>query len=670
MHGRGPTESDAPDPPAIAEPGAVAARVQLGWPAALAACLLLSLVALFAYAPIFAIDFFWHLKLGQIIAETGAIPRSDLFSAVQPERPYVQIQWLWEVLAYAAHRAGGLRGVRIMQVVCMGASFAILAAMALRFFRSRAYAFFFCALALVLFEDRFQTRPSATVLGFVACMLPLWLEAPRELSRRAALGVFLLCCLWSNLHGGESLLSVLGAGALAVGQVLELRGQRDGSTRVRAALLLLVATCLGVLASPTLLGGLRDWGATIQPQLATGNREWRPTYTMLENGFTPSFVAIALAPSLVAILYLIEQRRRLAQRAPQSAPPYAEWLLCGGLLVLSQQAVRNAFLCIVPLAFMLRRFRPTRAGERARRSLAGAALCLLLAAFQDHVVEGYGSIDEALALIADDLAPQTFPVETAAFMREAGIEGAILNDGRWGGYLIWELWPRSHVFVDSRHDLTPAMWPVFLASHSPGTRAAAMEEAFRRWGIGLSLFRGPTFALVRPSPDWQLLYKAGDQELYQRLGAPNSATNLARARSWLTAHAARPEAGADLTALALEVGAERWLGAPYQVHRDQRARQLLHSSHPADVQEGLSLRAELLFDAGRYDQALPLLQRLLARDPGDVKAAYKALLTALATGDQAGAGRWLGQLRARQQQLSAPQRDRLRAIERGPRVNP
>jgi hypothetical protein len=635
-----------------------------------AAGLLLALVALFAYAPIFAIDFFWHLELGRIIAETRAIPRSDLFSAVHPERPYVQLQWLWELLAYAAYQADGLRGVRIMQVVCMSASFALLGAVGLRFFRSRAYAFFFCSLALVLFEDRFQTRPSATVLGFVACMLPLWLDQPRTASWRGATHIFVVSCLWSNLHGGESLLSVLCMGALALGTQLEARTAGQGqSGRPRAALVSLAAACLGVLASPTLIEGLRDWSWTIKPQLASGNREWRPTYTMLENGWSPSFVLIALSPSLILIAYLFEQRRRLALRATGSAPPLAEWLLCGGLFVLSQQAVRNAFLCLVPLAFMLRRFAPERAGERALRLLAVAALCLLLAAFHDHVIEGYGGVDEAAALIVDDLAPQTFPVEMADFMREARIEGGVLNDGRWGGYLIWRLWPQVHVFVDSRHDLTPAMWPVFLAAHSPGTRQAAMEEAFRRWGIGLSLFRGPTFALVRPPPTWQLLFKAGDQELYQRLGAPKADANQARARIWLTARAARPDAeraappGADLSALALQVGAERWLRAPYQVRRERQAQRLLRSQFAEDVQRGLSLRSELLFDAGRYEQALPVLDLLLTRDPDDIRAGYKALLARLAIDDRASARRRLRLLQARRAQLSAPQRDRLGAIE-------
>jgi hypothetical protein len=637
-------------------------RTRLGALGIAAAGLLLGLVALFAYAPIFAIDFFWHLKLGQIIAETRAIPRTDLFSAVHPERPYVQLQWLWELLAYVTHQAAGLRGVRAMQVACMVLSFVLLGAVSLRALKSRAYAFFFCSLALVLFEDRFQARPSATLLGFVACMLPLWLSEPRASLRRTALFTFLVSCLWSNLHGGESLLALLSMGALALGSYVEQRVAADSTPhRSREWLILFAATSFGVLASPTLIPGMRDWGWAIGPQLATGNKEWRPSYTMLENGFTPSFVLIALVPTLVLIAYLLEQWRLRRERAG-SVPPFSEWLLCAGMLALSQQAVRNAFLCLVPLAFMLRRRSPALDSVRVRRLLAACSLCLLLAAFHDHVVEGYGGVHEAAELIREDLAPNTFPVELAEFMRDAGIEGGALNDGRWAGYLIWRLWPKVLMFVDSRHDLTPEMWPVFLAAQMPGTRPAAMEQAFRRWGIELATFRGPTFPLVRPPPNWRLLYKAGDQELYQHVGGRHAETNVARAMTWLTARAQKP--AEDLSALATQVGGEHWLRAPYQVYRGHEAQRLLASQRLEDVTRGLALQAALLFDAGRHAQALATLKLLLARQPANTRAAYQALLASLALGDHVEARQWFAVLQERRAELSPPQRNRLLAIEK------
>jgi hypothetical protein len=623
---------------------------------------LLGLVALFAYAPIFAVDCFWHLKLGQVIVERGAIPTQDLFSAVHPERPYVQFQWLWDVLAYAAERAGGLHGVRLFSVATLTLSFALLGLVAVRAFASRALAFVFCALALVLFEDRFQTRPSASVLGFTAAMLPMWLGVAWASLRAELVFVFVVTCLWSNIHGGEALLASLGLGALAVGDRVAARLDQQALSPAarRRSRLLLCAALLGTVSSPTLIAGLRDWSWAIRPQLASGNKEWLPTYTMLENGVTPSFVLIALGPSLVLVAYVWEQIK-LRRTAVASVYPVAEWLLCGAMLVLSQQAVRNAFLCIVPVAFMLRRARDSMASARASLLAASAGASLLLVAFDDHVLAGYGGLDEARRMVGYDLAPATFPSELTTFVREAKIEGGIFNDARWGGYLIWQLWPQNHVFVDSRQDLSPEMWPLFLAAQSAGTRQPAMERAFQRWGIGLSAFRGPTFPAVRAPESWQLLYKAGDQELYQRRTAANAATNIARARSYLATRARDPNA--PLEQLATEIGSARFLAAPYQRFRMEKADTLLRSRAANEAAEGLRLKASLWFEAGLYPAALGALEALLRVQPDNAKALYQAALAALALGEDARARALLQRLAPQKAQLSAQQMNRLRAID-------
>lgn len=54
------------------------------------------------------VDFWWHLKIGEIIVNTRAIPRTDLFSFTAAGEPFVLQNWLVEVLYYLTYRAGGL----------------------------------------------------------------------------------------------------------------------------------------------------------------------------------------------------------------------------------------------------------------------------------------------------------------------------------------------------------------------------------------------------------------------------------------------------------------------------------------------------------------------------------------------------------------------------------
>ncbi|HVZ37056.1 MAG TPA: tetratricopeptide repeat protein, partial [Polyangiaceae bacterium] len=581
---------------------------------------------------------------------------------VHPDRPYVQFQWLWELLAYASYALAGLLGVRLFQVAVLTASFALLAVLATRQFRSRALTFAFCALALVLFEDRFQARPAATVLGFVVLILPWLLDAEARERRWVWLQAIAVGCLWSNIHGGEALLMPLCFAALALGGFFDWRRGVAAAHEARASLKLLLAACAGVALSPTFLPGMIDWAHAIGPQLASGNKEWRPSYTMLENGLAPNFVLIGLGPSLVLFAYAGEQIYRWRSSRLRAHALTSEWLLCGGLLALAHQAVRNAFLCLIPLAFSLRRWSVPSPSPRARALAAAGGASLLMVAFYDHVIVGYGGVASAVDVLPEDVAPNAFPEELAQFMREAGIRGGVLNDGRWGGYLIWRLWPLCHVFVDSRHDLSREMWPVFLASQHAHTRPAAMDYAFRRWGVELAVFRGPTFPLVVAPPEWRLVFKAGDQELYQHVAGANAAGNLERTRNWLRAR--RPlSADTDLAQLAREVGAAMWLAAPYRLHQQATARALAQSGKRSDVLQGLSIESQLLFAAGRYGAAQRVLDQLLALDPQDAKALYRAALTAFALDDRERARRAVGALRSHGSELSSAQLGRLLALQ-------
>src|SRR4030095_9453998 len=54
------------------------------------------------------IDFWWHLKAGEIIVSTRSIPKTDLFTFTAAGKPFVLQNWLVEVIYYSSYRAGGL----------------------------------------------------------------------------------------------------------------------------------------------------------------------------------------------------------------------------------------------------------------------------------------------------------------------------------------------------------------------------------------------------------------------------------------------------------------------------------------------------------------------------------------------------------------------------------
>ena len=631
---------------------------------AAALLLVLVVVALCALHPLYAVDFFWHLKLGELIAAHRSIPDTNLFGA-EPDRPYVQFNWLWELGAATWVEHFGLRGVRIAQAGLMTASIGGLYALARVRLKAAEPALACAALGCVLFEDRFQERPAALALGFVmllACFFPQGPRDPARWSPRSLLALAGLGVLWSNLHGGESLLLPLSLLALTGGAMIN-RSLLGRSDEPLASGVLALAVSLGALAlSPTLLPGLWSWLGTIGPQLQSGNEEWQPTYRMLVQGARPSFIVIALAPTVVSTMFVWHHARSY-RRDGREVLDARELLLCMGYLVLAQQAVRNAFLCVVPLLFVL----PRMAALRSLRWRSAAALmsaALITIAAEDALAYSYGGWARVPAVMQLDLAPDSVPQLATDMMAEAGLIGGVINDGRFGGYLIWRLWPRCSVFADSRHHFDAEMWSIFRASHDPLARPAALERAFARYGSELVVFRGPVFPLGAPAR-YRLLYRAGDQEVYQDLRGRNAARNLQRTRGWLAQHmkdVPQDPSDAAIPVLAAQLGQRAFLATPYHRLLQREIEQQRQSGEPASVLAGDRALARLLYRAGANTQATPHYARAIAGAPRDAALRYEAGQNAFALGDYAQTDALLASAQAQPSGLSARQLRRLIAI--------
>ncbi|MGC9334886.1 MAG: hypothetical protein ACP5JJ_12100, partial [Anaerolineae bacterium] len=63
-------------------------------------------------------DFWWHLKIGQLISETGTIPTTNMFGWTVPEdAPFVYGAWMAEWLFYQLYRLGRLELVIFMRTL-------------------------------------------------------------------------------------------------------------------------------------------------------------------------------------------------------------------------------------------------------------------------------------------------------------------------------------------------------------------------------------------------------------------------------------------------------------------------------------------------------------------------------------------------------------------------
>ena len=71
------------------------------------------MLVIFAAAarPIKDPDFYWHLKTGQYLLETGSIPRTDIFSNSKFGSEWVTHEWLSELFMFSIFRVLGYAGL-------------------------------------------------------------------------------------------------------------------------------------------------------------------------------------------------------------------------------------------------------------------------------------------------------------------------------------------------------------------------------------------------------------------------------------------------------------------------------------------------------------------------------------------------------------------------------
>lgn len=660
------SEYDQADGGRRAEPGVAAApgpapgsahpAVRLG-AEALVLALVFGLLAIYVSRSMYGIDVFWHVRTGEWIVQHGAIPSVDTFSAAAPERPWTPFQWLYEVFVYALDEAGGLPLLRWSNAFLYLLGFALLYR-AVRREVGVVGGLFVLLVSIVLLEDRFRVRPEVFNLLFLALLLPVLLGRWRTIGWRGRLGVGVVAWLWANVHAGGALLVPVTLGGIGAGVVLQLlvtpaapaapaggglRGWWTGrDPRLRDELrrsAVLFAVAVGpMLVMPGFVKGvvtaLTMYGASVS--LIPEWREASSYFDLLDQRGVPHYLVCGFAPYVLMLAVGGWVVVRVLQRETARLP-WPELAMSALLLYLAQHSVRFVFLGLVPLTVLLRAARAHVAGSAwPRRALAGALAVLAAGAFavsyHYNVIVQRGSLGNAIARLGEDLEPSRFPVEATAFLRDAQVEGGMLHLSKWGGYILYELWPRVSVFADGRGNFDLVQVGTLVATHRPLTRAATLEAAWQLYGLDLVMFPAPVFPLERWDRDrWIRIYAGLEHHLPVEVflrNSPDNQENLRRVRAWYAARAeadprlASPDPATFEQAVG-ELWGDRWLQAPAQQERLARlAAQTAPDRPPAERAEALFRRAMVYYNASDVDRALVDLVAAQRLRPRDVRTIY------------------------------------------------
>lgn len=458
-------------------------------------------------------DLWGHLAFGRQTLAQG-LARADTFSYTARGAPFLNHEWLSDVVTYALFRLTGPVGLVALRLGLLGAMLLLVVA-AVRRARGDGLAAALVVALVVLggFPWFVTARPQLFTFAFLAAFLLALVRADGG-DRGLLLATPLFTLAWVNLHGGVvaglALLASWGglrlvqaaAGALGVPVPAVLaRGTPDR----RAALVIALVLALhlpAALANPYGADLWRFFAGTLSVRRVE-IAEWQHV-TVTDLG---DLLGLA---SLAAMVGLTAASRRLRDPVHIVLLMLVAMAGLGARRHLALAVIAAAVLGAPHAAEVLGQRRAKDAGGRRAGTLAAATVAFA------GILVGLG-LPRAGCVVVE---PETVPRAAVEYLKAARVSGklAVLFD--WGSYAIWHLAPRLRVSIDGRRE----------AVYSPAQlrENAAFLYGWRGWRAGLDrdaadvVLVSPRFAVyarIAQEADWRLAFADRTAGLFVRRGS-------------------------------------------------------------------------------------------------------------------------------------------------------
>jgi hypothetical protein len=221
------------------------------------------------------VDTYFDLYAGRYVAQHG-IPERNGLTALAHGKPWVDQQWLAQLIFFRMWQLGGYAAVTLLSVALVAAGAAVLGALMLR---RGASPLAMCAwtLAAIAVSYGYATA-RAQSFGYLFVPLVLWLvlgDDERRPPRPRTWVSIPLLVVWANVHGSV----LLGAGFVGLHAACQAWGalRRHDPRSLAAYLLLGAAAAVALVCTPYGFGVARYYASLIgNPELSRNVAEWAP----------------------------------------------------------------------------------------------------------------------------------------------------------------------------------------------------------------------------------------------------------------------------------------------------------------------------------------------------------------------------------------------------------
>lgn len=457
----------------------------------------------------------WHIRTGQEILASHAIPHVDSFSSTMQGRPWLAWEWLYDVKVGGLDSAFGLNGVVCFTALAIAAVFAGM----FQFLICRGTNLFF-ALALVLLAIsasmiHFLARPH--VFSWLFGLLWFWILDSTERNLASGNGLSdrwlwilpVSMLIWVNVHGGFllgfALMGMFWLGSTWIWFRSSENSLAGSLARIAAAKRVRTLTSVGFVS--LLVSFVNPYGWKLHVHV----------YDYLSNRFlidhidefqSPNFHGIAqkcfLGLLLISIAVLVARGRKLS---------LSHILVVLFAVYAGLYASRNIPISAILLGMVIGPLLPS-GGSResfSQRMLAvqnatRGHLWIVGGIVLTFAVAANGGRVGSTQWMSAHFNPQRMPVEAVDYLRSKSVTAPILAPDYWGGYLIYRLYPQTQVVVDDRHDLYGEQ---FFRSYLSFLRGEeGWSEFLREHPAGYVIVpeKSTLVALIGDSHGWKRIY--------------------------------------------------------------------------------------------------------------------------------------------------------------------
>jgi hypothetical protein len=442
-------------------------------------------------------DVWWHLRTGQLILENHRIPHSDPYSFTKFGQPWVDHEWLSQVLIFGLYRVAGWGGLISFFAAMIAVAYLIV------FLRSPGHPYIAGAITVlgaIASIPCWGVRPQMTTL-LLASIFLLVLEKSEQKPWVLWCAPFLML-IWANLHAGFAVgLAFLALFLVGDGFDAALNtAHRPFGPRFRRLVLALVACIAVVSINPYGLGLYQYPFVTLHS---------RTMLAYISEWHSPDFHQMRYLPFLVMILATCVLPALSSPRLRAR-----DLLLLAATMFAALLSARHIPLYVLVSVPLLSRMVQVQLEEKSKlrlfantSSLTGikaVANAVILAALLVFVVLRLSYvIHHQPAVEADE-----FPEAAVSFLNQTHPPGRMFNHYNWGGYFIWKLYPVYPVFIDGRADLYgDAAMDEFFQTYTLG--GPSWRTPLEKWNIRIVVLPpdAPLVAALKSMPAWKQVFE-------------------------------------------------------------------------------------------------------------------------------------------------------------------